>query len=376
MSHTTVYIESLAVCIIFLATLFILNLKHGVPDYFGCIAAIYGLTILSALLDIAWILVDGKPDLVGIAYFLHTVYLSCFVVIGGLWFSYCCKRLPFEGLHNPLRQAAILAPLALIVAINFLSPITGWTFYLDENARYCRGPLYPVLFISYIYLVAASVLSLKAKLNSQLSVERKRFSSLASFGISPVLLGALSVIAPPGSIPSMQFSILFSLLLMFVRFQETKITNDSLTGLHNRYSLDYAIHERINRFKKHGEPFFILLGDMDDFKTINDTYGHMEGDRMLKVVADILDTIAKDYGSRASRLGGDEFAIVVTCGSLSTAAEIRNRIYENLAQASVREERDLSISIGIAEYEHHFTLIQFLDQADQNMYLEKATHKN
>ena len=53
---------------------------------------------------------------------------------------------------------------------------------------------------------------------------------------------------------------------------------------------------------------FFAIVDMDGMKQINDTYGHMEGDRMLKVVADILDAIAKDYGSRASRMGGDEFA--------------------------------------------------------------------
>jgi len=90
---------------------------------------------------------------------------------------------------------------------------------------------------------------------------------------------------------------------------------------------------------------------------------------------DILDAIAKDYGSRASRMGGDEFAIVVTCGSPTVADEMKDRIYETLAEASVREDRDLSISIGIAEYQHHLTLIQFLDQADQNMYREKTARK-
>ena len=189
--------------------------------------------------------------------------------------------------------------------------------------------------------------------------------------LAMLLLGLISTIFPPGSIPTMQFSILFSLFLIFVEDQAIKITNDSLTGLFNRHSLDYSISERISRYKKNGERFFILLADMNDFKTINDTYGHMEGDRMLKVVADILDSIAKDYGSRASRLGGDEFAIVVTCNNLNTAAEIKNRIQITMEEASQREDRDLSISIGIAEYQNHMTLIQFLDLADKNLYLEK-----
>lgn len=375
MSHTTVYIESLGMCILFLGVLFSLNLTHGIPRHFRYLAAIYLLTIFSAVLDIAWILTDGKKGFTALANIIHPIYLSIFPMIGVIWLSYCDKILPFRLMAKWWQKLLVFVPLGIVISINFTSPFTGWIFYLDEEARYCRGPLYYILVLSYAYLLVTSVLSLSAMRKAQLSATKKQFRSLVTFGLSPIILGVLSVIAPPGSIPSMQFSILFSLMLMFVEFQDTKITNDSLTGLHNRYSLDYSIHERINRYKKTGERFFILLGDMDDFKAINDTYGHMEGDRMLKVVAGILDAIAKDYGSRASRMGGDEFAIVVTCGSPTVADEMKDRIYETLAEASVREDRDLSISIGIAEYQHHLTLIQFLDQADQNMYREKTARK-
>lgn len=371
MSHTTVYIESLSICILFLIALFVLNLRHEPPSHFGNIALIYILTALSAVIDIVWILTDGKQEYTWLAYIMHPIYLSIFVFIGGIWFDYCCKLLPFEIMNARWKRWLTFLPIPLIVGVNISSPFTGLTFYLDESFRYCRGPAYGILLISYLYLVAATVLSIVAMRHAQLSADKMRYRSLASFGFSPVAVGLLSVIAPPGSIPSMQFSVLFSLMLMFVEFQGTKITSDSLTGLHNRYSLDYSISERINRYRKNGEPFFILLGDMDQFKKINDTYGHMEGDRMLKLVADILDSIAKDYGSRASRMGGDEFAIVVTCGKLATVSEIKQRIHSALEDASTREQRDLSISIGIAEYHGDMTLIQFLDQADQNLYLEK-----
>lgn len=371
MSHTTVYIESLGMCILFLCALLFLNFRHGTPHRFFYIAAIYCMTILSAFLDILWVLVDGKADWAFLQYLTHPIYLSCFTLIGTAWFLYCGNHLPFSITDKLWKKLLIFLPPAVILLLNITSPFTGLMFYLDEGYHYCRGPLYYTQMIAYVYLVMAALLALKARKDAQLSTDRKQLRSLAAFCISPLVLGVVSTIAPPGSIPTMQFSILFSLFLIFVEQQAIKITNDSLTGLHNRHSLDYSISERINRYKKNGERFFILLGDMDDFKSINDTYGHMEGDRMLKVVADILDAIAKDYGSRASRMGGDEFAIVVTCTSLSTAAEIKTRIQETLAAASQREDRDLSISIGIAEYQHHMTLIQFLDQADQNLYLEK-----
>ena len=371
MSHTTVYIESLAICILFLIALYALNLRHEPPPHFVNVSLIYLLTVISAVFDIIWILIDGNPEFTWIAYLIHPLYLSIFVAISGIWFNYCAKLLPFTRPKRIWVRLLVYLPLVAIVLTNLSSPFTGLTFYLDESARYCRGPLYGILPLAYVYLLAASILSIKAMRDSQLSVDKMRYRSLASFGLSPITLGALSLLAPPGSIPSMQFSVLFSLLLMFVEFQGVKITSDSLTGLNNRYSLDYAINERIIRYKKNGERFFILLGDMDKFKKINDTYGHMEGDRILKVVADILDTIAKDYGTRASRMGGDEFAIVVACGRLSTASEIKERINAAMKDASSREDRDLAISIGIAEYDGDMTLIQFLDLADQNLYLEK-----
>ena len=371
MSHTTVYIESLGFCILFLCALFILNIKHGRPRYFPHLAAIYCMTTLSALLDILWILIDGHKEYAYLQYLTHPIYLSCFTLIGTIWFIYCSKSLPFPILEKRWQRLLLFFPPAVIIALNISSPFTGLMFYLDEAYHYCRGPLYYTQMVAYVYLVIATVLTLKARKEAQFFADRKHLTSLASFCVSPLLLGMISVITPPGSIPTMQFSILFSLFLIFVDGQSIKITHDSLTGLYNRHSLDHSINEHINRYRKNGEPFYILMADLDHFKSINDTYGHMEGDRMLQVVADILDSIAKDYDSRAARMGGDEFAIVVACRSFRAAHSIKEKIRRDLEEAGRREDRDLAVSIGIAEYSNHMTITQFLDMADQNLYLEK-----
>jgi diguanylate cyclase (GGDEF)-like protein len=371
MSHTTVYIESLLFCILFLCALFVLNLKHGRSPHFRHLAVIYCMTTLSALLDILWILIDGHEEYALLQYLTHPIYLSCFLVTSAAWFLYCSKFLPFFSVEKLRQKLLIFSPITVLLVLNITSPFTGLMFYLDEGYHYCRGPLYYSLMIGYIYLVVAAVLALKARKEAQFYTVRKQLASIASFCVSPLLLGLISAISPPGSIPSMQFSILFSLFLIFVDDQSIKITHDSLTGLYNRHSLDHFINEHINRYRKNGETFYILMADMNHFKSINDTYGHMEGDRILKIVADILDSIAKDYGGRATRLGGDEFAVVVTCRSFRAAYEIKSRIQRNMSEAGRREDRDLSISIGIAEYQDQMTIVQFLDLADQNLYLEK-----
>ena len=371
MNHTTVYIESLCVCILFLCALFILNIKHGPPRHFPLLASIYCMTTLSALLDILWVLIDGLQEYAYLQYLTHPIYLSCFTLIGTVWVIYCSKSLPFQILKKRWQHMVLWALPTVIIVLNITSPFTGLMFYLDEEYHYCRGPLYYIQMVGYVYLVTAGILTLKARKDAQFYTERQHLSSLASFCVSPLLLGLFSVIAPPGGIPSMQFSILFSLFLIFVEDQAIKVTHDSLTGLYNRYSLDHSINDYINRYRKTGEPFYILMADLDHFKSINDTYGHMEGDRMLKVVADILDSIAKDHDSRASRMGGDEFAIVVSCRSFGAAHAIKEQIRNSLTEAGKREDRDLAVSIGIAEYKNQMSITQLLEIADQNLYLEK-----
>ena len=95
MSHTTVYIESLLFCILFLCALFVLNLKHGRSPHFRHLAVIYCMTTLSAFLDILWILIDGHEEYALLQYLTHPIYLSCFLVTSAAWFLYCSKFLPF-----------------------------------------------------------------------------------------------------------------------------------------------------------------------------------------------------------------------------------------------------------------------------------------
>ena len=153
--------------------------------------------------------------------------------------------------------------------------------------------------------------------------------------------------------------------------QNGRITIDSLTGLPNRYALDNVIQEKMNHHKKDIDDFYILMGDINSFKSINDNFGHMEGDRTLKIVAGIMDEIAKKYQTRATRMGGDEFAIVVDPLFENIAVDIKNQIQTELQKHSKEEKFEISMSIGIATYKKDMSLTQFLEAADKSLYQEK-----
>lgn len=118
---------------------------------------------------------------------------------------------------------------------------------------------------------------------------------------------------------------------------------DPLTGLYNRRYLEMRLESEIKRAKRKGYPVSFLMIDGDNFKEINDTYGHPEGDRALKQVAEKLRSLVRNEDIVA-RYGGDEFCVVLPDADKKVAMEVAKR----LCQAS--HDAKLSISIGYASY--------------------------
>lgn len=368
MSHTTVYIEALAICILFLALLYGMNLRYGRPEHFGCLGAVYLLTMLTSLLDIIWILIDGSARYVYIAYPLHILYLSAFLLSTLFWFAYCQKQYPFRILGRRLHRILFYLPAAAVLLLILSSPFTGLIYYIDESYRYVRGPLYSLLSVSYVYLLIAAACAAIAAKGAQLSTAKNQYHAMICFTLPPILLGVLSVIAPPGSLPTMQFSILLSLLLVFVQMQNRRITNDSLTGIANRFALDLKLQEYINRKRETDASFFLLIGDVDHFKALNDTYGHVEGDTVLRDIAKTIADTAESYGAFAARMGGDEFAVILDTDSDKTAADLSAAISASLADPARHHGYSISMCLGCALYQTGMTLTDILDAADRKLY--------
>lgn len=122
---------------------------------------------------------------------------------------------------------------------------------------------------------------------------------------------------------------------------------DSLTNLANRNEFDEVLQRACARCQ--WSPFALLYLDLDDFKTINDTYGHALGDAVLSVVAERIRGCIRE-GDIAGRLGGDEFAIFVNSGDTAEACRVANRIIDRIGRRFKLDEvvLELSISIGIA----------------------------
>jgi diguanylate cyclase (GGDEF)-like protein len=182
------------------------------------------------------------------------------------------------------------------------------------------------------------------------------------------------------------FSVSASLALVAAR-SDTEVhrlsfaaTLDSLTGLFNRPYLDARLHQEVERARRGSSSLTVLLADIDDFKTINDTYGHQTGDAVLRMVGTVLRSTVRVFDVCA-RYGGDEFAILMPTSDRSTAAACAERIREHVSEAhDALEEHPhlprLTLSIGVAVIETGDAPADIIRRADLCLYRAKGEGKN
>ena len=156
-------------------------------------------------------------------------------------------------------------------------------------------------------------------------------------------------------------------------------TVDSLTGLLNRTYLDGRLHQEFERAKRAANPLAVVMADVDDFKTINDSHGHQIGDAVLQVVGAIIRSAVRVFDVCA-RYGGDEFAILMPgTDHLSAAAcaeRIRRRVAEYRGDPVGPPLPSLTMSVGVAVIEGGDSPAELLLRADRALYQAKAAGKN
>lgn len=157
-------------------------------------------------------------------------------------------------------------------------------------------------------------------------------------------------------------------------FQQLSVT-DSLTGLLNRRYLDERLIEEINRARRHRSEIALMMIDVDNFKSYNDSFGHPAGDLALKMVAAAMkETLRAD--DVAARFGGEEFAILLPRTNVEEAAAIAERIRSRVEHTGFQHRR-ITISIGIAGYNSEFeTSKDWISAADLALYEAKHLGRN
>ena len=161
-----------------------------------------------------------------------------------------------------------------------------------------------------------------------------------------------------------------------LKIAKTEAEIDFLTGLVNRRRFERALLELLNDLQTKDYPFSLLLLDIDDFKNINDTFGHPVGDTVLQEIATILKTFLR-ANAIPSRIGGEEFAVILPGSELEEAEHIAQRLRRAIENRSY-DHNDLHVtaSFGVTQAKKSDTLESIFDRVDKALYEAKKLGKN
>jgi diguanylate cyclase (GGDEF)-like protein len=150
---------------------------------------------------------------------------------------------------------------------------------------------------------------------------------------------------------------------------------DRLTGLCNRRKIDQAVLAEWRRAKRYGTPFSVVMIDLDNFKDVNDRFGHGKGDEVLVRVADILVAMTRETDT-VGRWGGEEFLLICPQTGIRAAMSLAENIRQEIAATEFPTIGGLTASFGLAAYNGDADPRRVVDRADTALYRAKAKGRN
>ena len=334
----------------------------------------YGI-MSSLVLDTLWKLLDGKrfPLDVAVNQIVNALFLASGIVIGCVWYLYVLETLGYRITRK--LTLGIMSPTIVFTTLNLISIKTGWIFYISEENVYMRGPLFWLQTLAALSVLLSSLVHCLIRLfNGRKTVPRRVVLDLIGFYIIPVVgtLASMPITGMPGTWTCAAVSI----ILMYIDSQDREIVRDTLTGLNNRKMLP-SVFEEYTRQVAPGSVLYLYMMDLDDFKSINDTYGHLAGDEALKAASRLFAQAADGKRAMVARVGGDEFLILAMLPGNEAAAEFKDALRARMEQYN--EEHSLpyllNISVGCCAYERGESLEAFMARADEALYREKRVKK-
>jgi len=161
---------------------------------------------------------------------------------------------------------------------------------------------------------------------------------------------------------------------MNLKLQEISIT-DSLTNLYNRRRFDDILTKRLEETSENKTPFIIIIGDIDNFKMINDKFGHLAGDNVLKELSNLLKQNIPFSGILA-RWGGEEFSIMITDATLIDSKQFVDILLEKIRNYIFSNSIKITMSFGITAYKEGDNILSIIQRADKALYQSKNKGKN
>ena len=328
------------------------------------------------VLDLAAWAIDGNvfPGSQGLYTVIELIYFAVIGFIPPLWLIYCDERLQFS---QKTRRRRVLLYL-IFAELNLISLILHpWIpiFTITPENTYERGPLHPVHVILSVFCIVFSMILIFRRCKGLSPVQRQEYLALSMF-LPPILIAFIIQLFNFGW-SFLPICLSISAILSFLAEQEHLLHVDLLTGVRNRFSFEPQATWLLTHTSSN-HTLFCLMIDADRFKTINDRFGHSEGDRAVIFIAQALMNTC-EWNDMICRFGGDEFMVV---GKRFTEENVKQLVRDiHTAIQEIQNDENLpyrlTVSIGVALFDSGFsgTPDELLRIADTDMYKKKAEKK-
>lgn len=360
---------SILLIVLFGHAYFNINRKKVTNRLFMWIMGLTGFTLILEIFSIAL----NNPSLKQFIIFHKLVNIIGFIVtpiipfLGYIFIKEWINRYQKEKIRL---NTMLLLPLFINVIGTLISYNGNGCFYITSENIYERGSLFFILpCVSYIYFLCNLYFIYK---------HRKKFtqSELIIFRLFYIVPAIFTAIQLKHSIYLTTWnSAAIIIVITYIFLLNDQAYRDSLTGLENRLAYEHYAQNIDHR--KHNKLYIVYI-DIDDFKSINDQYGHCEGDEAIKAFANLLVESFLKGQNKLIRLGGDEFLVLLKVKQEEKAlAYVRNLIENVEAYNKGEKPYRLRFSYGMACYTNDYeNIYELLEYTDQLMYEQKQTRKN
>lgn len=326
-------------------------------------------TLLALTAETLGFLTDGQhfPGARELQYLCSTFCTGATVYVGFCWCLFVDYRIyrSMTRLRRARRRLSIPMLLCLGLLLVNLAGV-DIVFTVSADNVYSRGPLNFLFYIAVAVYYGQSVL-----ISAQ---ARREGRSVSFFPVAVFLLPCLVGTVLQGifyGLAIVWLTVAMALVFLHIQLQNNDTFVDEMSGLFNRKYLNFYLDQA----KKSGtQSLYGIMLDVNDFKTVNDTFGHAMGDRAIHETGTILSS-ALPEGGIAMRMGGDEFIVLLPDATREQAERTRRDILENEAHFNASGEVPfrLSLSLGTARFDGE-NIEGFLSDLDQAMYADKKQY--
>ena len=292
-----------------------------------------------------------------------------------LWLEFVMAVEQVPHRERTVNKFAVIFPFLIVTIAMIIVYFVSRKTLIDDDLNTTMAYNVFRIAVPDIYIAAVLVYALRKMKDEVNPIEKRRHLYIGLFPLLVVAGGLVEALVFRSGTPVFCFASTVLMLIFYIQSIEKQISMDPLTRLNNRGQLVRYISQETNIHREDRKSFVIMI-DVNDFKAINDTCGHSEGDRALVIVAESLKKVTKSHSmpSFLGRYGGDEFIIIVHPageGELDPfVEEIRRQI--DAACRGGETPYVLSVGVGFDEYlGEQDTFQKCIQRADHKLYLDK-----